>query len=78
MNDLIQAAKEGWEIVLGALAFVAGYVRLKGQSDANRENLERLEQRMTKQRDEDVARTARSLESIDKKLDRLVDHILTK
>lgn len=67
-----------WAFLLFVGGMIASHVRLQMQATTNRDNIDRLETRVTKQREEDQARTTRALESIDKKMDQLLAHLLAK
>jgi len=65
-----------WVFILFVGVMIASHVRLQMQTTANTENVDRLERRISRQREEDLRASTEALKRIDEKLERLVSHLL--
>lgn len=66
-----------WALLLFLGGMIASHVRLQMQATTNRDNIQTLEARVTRQREEDQRASTEALKRIDEKLERLVTHLLS-
>lgn len=66
-----------WAFLLFVGGMIASHVRLQMQTTSNADNIDRLERRVSKQREEDLRASTEALKRIDEKLERLVTHLLS-
>lgn len=56
--------RDWWAIIMGAFAVAVWLVRIEGRTYSNSKNLEKFEQRMEKQRAEDMASRQREWDTV--------------
>lgn len=63
-NEIMDALKEYWYMILAGVSFVYGYARLASRAENNEKSIVELETRINKQRQEDLQRSESMLKEI--------------